>query len=141
MTDCRGWVIGGLVVAVVMVSGCTQPTEEPANEAIHVEELASGPATLTLSATAADRLGVETVEVEDRGAQSVVPYASVIYDAQGVTWVYVAVQQLRFERARVAVDLITGDQAILSDGPPAGTRVVIVGAAELYGAETGVGGH
>jgi hypothetical protein len=27
---------------------------------------------------------------------------------------------------------------VLLEGPPAGTEVVVIGAAELYGAETGV---
>jgi hypothetical protein len=27
---------------------------------------------------------------------------------------------------------------VLLEGPPAGTQIVVVGAAELYGAETGV---
>jgi hypothetical protein len=28
--------------------------------------------------------------------------------------------------------------SVLLEGPPAGTEVVVIGAAELYGAETGV---
>ncbi|MGH2380058.1 MAG: hypothetical protein ACRDG7_02420 [Candidatus Limnocylindria bacterium] len=134
------WVFIGLVIASLMLTGCSDPAEAPADEAIHIEELESGLSSLTLSAKAAERLGVQTTEVEDRGAQKVVPYASVIYDAQGATWAYVATEQLSFERASIVVELITGDEAILTDGPPAGTPVVIVGAAELYGAETGVGG-
>ena len=63
-----------------------------------------------------------------------------IYDAQGATWTYVAIEPLSFERQLIVVESISGDEAILADGPAAGTPVVIVGAAELYGAETGVGG-
>jgi hypothetical protein len=36
------------------------------------------------------------------------------------------------------VDSIRGGVAVLSVGPPAGTPVVTVGAAQLYGAEVGV---
>ena len=44
--------------------------------------------------------------------------------------------------ASVVVADIVGDTAQLSSGLPAGTEVVTVAAAELYGAETGLGaGH
>jgi hypothetical protein len=31
---------------------------------------------------------------------------------------------------------MNGDQAVLSNAPPVGTKVVIVGASELFGSET-----
>ena len=40
-----------------------------------------------------------------------------------------------FARANIDVATIDGDTAVLMGGPPAGTTVVIVGVAELYGAE------
>jgi len=135
----RTWVLIGLVSGL-MVAGCSDPVMPPSEEAIHIEELESGLKNLTLSAKAAERLGIETAAVEDAGAQTVVPYASVIYDAQGATWAYVAIEPLSFERESIVVESISGDEALLAVGPPAGTPVVIVGAAELYGAETGVGG-
>ena len=46
----------------------------------------------------------------------------------------------RFVESQIDVDDIAGDTARLSAGPPAGTQVVTTGAAELYGAEIGVGG-
>jgi len=130
----------GVLVSGLMVAGCSDPAEPPSEEAIHIEELESGLKNLTLSANAAERLGIETADVADAGAQTVVPYAAVIYDAQGATWAYVAIEPLSFERESIVVESIRGDEALLADGPPAGTPVVIVGAAELYGAETGVGG-
>ncbi len=136
----RTWVLIGALVTGIMVAGCSDPAEPPSEEAIHIEELESGLKTLTLSPNAAERLGIETADVEDSGAQTVVPYASVIYDASGATWAYVAIEPLSFERESIVVESISGDEAIITDGPPAGTPVVIVGAAELYGAETGVGG-
>ena len=39
----------------------------------------------------------------------------------------------------VVVEAIEGKNVYLKEGPPAGTMVVTVGAAELYGAEKGVG--
>jgi hypothetical protein len=136
------WVLIGALLPGLVVAGCSELAEPPAEEVIHIEELESGLKTLTLSARAAERLGIETADVEDAGTQTVVPYASVIYDAQGATWAYVAIEPLSFERESIVVESISGEDALLADGPPAGTPVVIVGAAELYGAETGVdGGH
>jgi hypothetical protein len=69
----------------------------------------------------------------------IVPYQAVIYDVDGGTWVYVKEPNaLAFVRQSVTIDYIEGDLAFLVDGPPAGTEVVTVGGAELYGTETGV---
>jgi hypothetical protein len=69
----------------------------------------------------------------------VAPYAAVLYDARGNTWAYTTPKPLTFVRQAIHIDYIEGDLAVLSDGPPSGTEVVIVGAAELFGAETGIG--
>ena len=69
----------------------------------------------------------------------VVPYAAVLYYAGGNTWAYTTPQPLTFVRQAIHIDYIEGDLAVLADGPPSGTEVVIVGAAELFGAETGIG--
>lgn len=69
----------------------------------------------------------------------VVPRASLLFDALGGTWVYEAKEGGVFERRRVALIDMAGDFAVLSQGPPLGTRVVTTGAAELFGTEFGVG--
>jgi hypothetical protein len=74
-----------------------------------------------------------------RGQQSVVPYSAVIYGLHGETWAYINPEPLTFIRHTIIIDYIEGGQAFLLDGPPAGTKVVTVGVAELYGADTGVG--
>ena len=68
-----------------------------------------------------------------------VPYAAVLYDSSGVTWVYTNPEGQAYVRATVKVDYVDGDVAVLEEGPAAGTLVVTVGASELYGAEVGVG--
>jgi multidrug efflux system membrane fusion protein len=88
---------------------------------------------------AGQRVRVELTLAGGGTQRRVVPYASVIYDLSGDTWVYTSPEPLTFVRARIAVDYIEGDTAVLSQGPSAGTRVVTVGAAELYGTEFGVG--
>jgi hypothetical protein len=72
--------------------------------------------------------------------RAVVSFAAVVYDAQGDTWAYTSAAPLVFIRQAITVDFIDGGDAVLTAGPSAGMEVVTVGAAELYGAETGVGG-
>ena len=95
---------------------------------------------LTLTEKAAERLGLETAQVRaeqvDGTEQLVVPYAALLYDPSGVTWVYVNVEPLVFVRQEIIVDSIQGDDVILSEGPEAGTNVVTLGATELYGSES-----
>jgi hypothetical protein len=74
------------------------------------------------------------------GAQrKVIPYGAVIYDLHGETWVYTNPEPLVFVRHPILVDYIEGDLAVLLEGPPAGMEVAMVGVAELFGTEFGVG--
>jgi len=74
------------------------------------------------------------------GSQSlVVPYAAILHDAYGGTWVYEARPNHVFVRRRVSVVDIAGETAVLAQGPAQGTRIVTMGAAELFGTEFGVG--
>jgi hypothetical protein len=68
-----------------------------------------------------------------------VPYAAVLYGLRGETWTYARTEPLVFVRQPITVDYIQGDLAVLTDGPAAGTAVVTVGGAELFGIETGIG--
>jgi hypothetical protein len=92
-----------------------------------------------LTDEAARRLDVQTeaasTEEVDGVQHIVVPYSAVIYDVQGEAWVYTSPEPLTFVRHSLEIDSIDGDMAVLSDGPPAGTQIVTVGAPEIYGAE------
>ncbi|HSR29841.1 MAG TPA: hypothetical protein VLY63_04685 [Anaerolineae bacterium] len=68
----------------------------------------------------------------------VVPYTAVLYGVHGETWVYSNPEPLVYVRQPIVIDYIEGDLAFLSEGPEVGTAVVIVGASELFGTETGV---
>lgn len=131
----------GLLVVGLALGACSQaPSTATKEEAITIEEQASGLKLLTLSAKAAERLGIQTAQVAGAGSAMTVPYAAVIYDAEGSTWTYVNTEPLVFMRETITVDEIDGDVARISVGPASGTQVVTTGAAELYGAEIGVGG-
>ena len=95
---------------------------------------------VTLTPKAAERLGIQIDEVRaDPSGRRIVPYASVLYDLTGKTWVYVSADPLTFVRGAVEIDTIKGDNVYLSDGPPTGTKVLAAGVPQVFGAEVKVG--
>jgi cobalt-zinc-cadmium efflux system membrane fusion protein len=71
---------------------------------------------------------------------SLVPYAAVVFDAYGGTWVYVdrtadAAPQMMFERVRVELSASKGDDVVVRPLLKAGDRVVVEGAAALFSRE------
>jgi hypothetical protein len=90
---------------------------------------------VTLTAEGARRIALKTEEVGRSEGHKAVPYAALIYDPEGDTYVYTSSAPLSFLRQEVEVQRVDGNRALLSKGPPAGTTVVTVGAAEVYGAE------
>ena len=70
--------------------------------------------------------------------RKIIPYSAVIYDLSGQAWAYVNTEPHTYVRQPITVDYSQGAMTVLKDGPAAGTAVVSVGAAELFGAETGV---
>lgn len=87
-----------------------------------------------LTEKAAERLGIETVSASGNE----VPYAAVVYDIEGNTWIYTNPEPLTFVRAQIEIDHIEGDTVILSQSLASDLNVVTVGVAELWGTETGV---
>ena len=85
------------------------------------------------------RMRVELPLTGSGTRRKAVPYAAVLYDVHGKTWVYTSPTPRTYVRHRISVDYIDGDLAVLSDGPPAGTKVVTVGSYLLFGVETGIG--
>jgi hypothetical protein len=95
---------------------------------------------ITLTPKAAERLGIQIDEVRaDPSGRRIVPYASVLYDLSGKTWVYINAEPLTFVRGPVEIDTIKGDNVYLSDGPPVGTKVLAAGVPEVFGTEVKVG--
>jgi len=136
-----------LILTGLPLAACTRETAvqhkvEPAHVTlIEGTELSR----LTLTPKALERLDIQTAYVQEAqvtrssSPRKVVPYAAVLYDASGRTWVYTQPEPHSFVRAQIVVDYIEGNVAVLSDGPPIGTEVVTVGGTELFGAEFEVG--
>jgi hypothetical protein len=94
---------------------------------------------VVLTQKAAERLDIKTGKTAAEGGVMTVPYAALVYDGKGKTWVYTNPEPLVFVRAPVVVASIKGPTVMLKEGPPVGTTVVVVGVAELFGAESGIG--
>ncbi|MGD8866753.1 MAG: hypothetical protein PVI01_03970 [Gemmatimonadales bacterium] len=145
--DNKRSIVAVLILAGLPFAACGREAQvhekvEPAHVA-HIEgtELAH----LTLTPKAMERIDVQTAFVTQAQVsrssepRKVVPYAAVLYDAAGRTWVYTRPEPHGFVRHEITVDYIEGNLAVLSEGPPVGTEVVTVGGAELFGTEFEVG--
>lgn len=139
------WTIMVLIIAGLQLSACSpNPSAKAEKVPPSVLEPIEGSdiQRVILTEKAAERIDIQTSPIRDEqvngSERKVVPYAAVIYDLSGATWVYTNPAPLSFVRESITIDFIEGDRAILVNGPSSGTEVVTVGVAELYGAETGV---
>ncbi|HSB00176.1 MAG TPA: hypothetical protein VLE49_05965 [Anaerolineales bacterium] len=130
------WFILVLMITGLLLSACgARPADIEVSEEgpAKVEHLNGvDPTRVTLTEEAAKRLDIQTAPVQG----NTIPYAAVLYDTEGNTWVYTNPEPLIFVRSPVSVDHIEGDQAFLSKELPSGSAVVTTGAEELYGSET-----
>ena len=131
-----------LIVAGVSLSACGEAsTGYDSETASHHEPAKLEPIKGTdvkrviFDPLAAKRTGLQTAPIRQNGEQKIMPYGALIYDAEGNAYAYTAPEPLTFVRKQVEIDRVDGDSVVLSDGPPAGTKVVTVGAAEVYGTE------
>ncbi|MBK6489210.1 MAG: efflux RND transporter periplasmic adaptor subunit [Gemmatimonadetes bacterium] len=80
------------------------------------------------------------VPLQVQGAEVLtVPWASVVFDYSGGTWVYERVAPRQYVRRRISLGEVSGAWAEVRGGLAAGAVVVTDGAAELLGTEFGAG--
>jgi hypothetical protein len=133
-----------LLIALALVACAAAPTPHPVTEPAVIEPTDGGVARITITERAAERLDLQLDTARmaqlpgEPTAQVVVPFSSVFYTSDGASWVYRSLAPLVFIRVPITVASVVDDLAVLSDGQP-GMVVVTVGAAELYGAESGLG--
>jgi hypothetical protein len=147
MPSAARWLQGSALTcaALLLFTGCAELEEASGSgySPATVEEVEGADVKqVTFVADAARRVDLRTAVVRQVGEHTLVPYASLVYDAAGQVWVYTVPEPLTYMRAPVTVDRIIGDRVLLASGPAAGTRVVTVGATEVYGTELDIaGGH
>ncbi len=136
---CTGLV---LIAGVVSLSACSEASSGYDYElASHHEPAKLEPIKGTdvqrviFDAEAAERVGLKTAPIRQNGQGKIMPYAALIYDAEGKTYAYTAPEPLTYVRQEIEIDHFDGDSVVLSDGPPTGTEVVTVGVDEVYGTE------
>jgi hypothetical protein len=134
-------VLALLAVIGALVAGCgssAQPAPKPGGQLTSVPGNPSGK--IVLTPQGAQHLGLQTASVRSSGAGAavVIPFASIVYAPSGHTFAFTSQGPLTFTEVPITVDHITNDLAYLRTGPRAGTRVVTVGAEELFGVQTGV---
>ena len=133
-----------LIVAALQLSACAPKATTIEKISPSVVETIEGSdlKRVILTQKATERLNIQMGSIHDEQVngvnRSVVPYAAIIYDLEGKTWLYTSPAPLTFVREPITIEFIEGDTAVLTNGPSSGTEVVIVGVPELYGTETGV---
>ena len=143
---------GLMAVAAAILAGCGSdaPAEVPPATVTQID--GSQVARLQLTGQAIQRLGITTQLVREApaakgkvlartGTRKVIPYSAVVYDTDGSTWTYVNTATRTYVRQPITIAAIQGNVAVLSAGPPVGTKVVTVGAAELLGTEYDISGE
>jgi hypothetical protein len=134
------WIIGAVLLAMG-ASGCSKSStfdNEGARNTTASVKSVHGVEQVTLTPEGVRRLGVRTGAIGTAGGHKVIPYAAVLYAADGSTFTFVSPKPRIYHEAPIVVDRIDGNRAILRRGPAAGTPVVTVGSAELIGTEHGV---
>jgi len=92
--------------------------------------------TVTLTQKGIDQIGLKTEPVRSAGDEMFIPYAALLYAADGEhTYVYSNPKGRSYIREDVKVVRVDRDRVIISDGPPVGTPVVTQGVAQMHGAE------
>jgi hypothetical protein len=138
--------------AAIMLTACASAAPAEAPPATVTQIAGSQVPRLELTGRAVQRLGIRTQPVREAteaagqgpgttGTRKAIPYSAVVYDTDGSTWTYVNTAARTYVRQPITIAAIQGDAAILSAGPPVGTAVVTVGAAELLGTEYNISGE
>jgi hypothetical protein len=141
--------VAGLVVgAAVILAGCGSAAPADVPPATVTQIAGSQVAQLQLTGQAIQRLGIVVQPVRAAptakgraGVREVIPYSAVVYDTDGSTWAYANTAARTYVRQPITIATIQGNVAVLSAGPPVGTAVVTVGAAELLGTEYDISGE
>jgi hypothetical protein len=138
------WIVSLLTLAVLQFWACQK--KDHGHHFEHPSEVEDIPGSefsrVTFTEKAMERTGVETAAVKQEASsplKKVVPYGALLYGPEGQTWVYTSPEPRVFIRMEVDVDYIKGNKVYLNEGPPVGTIVVSVGAAEIYGTEFEIG--
>jgi len=145
MSSRHRWLAAALAVGALALAACSEGAasgDSSGDAAATLEPIGdSERVRVRLHPGAEERLGIELAEVRVvPGRGKAVPYAAIVYDPSGGTFVYRHTRDRTYVRAPVTIATIEAEDAFLSKGPEVGPEVVTVGTAELYGVEQEIGG-
>jgi hypothetical protein len=139
VTSLKRLAVIAAILAACTVAGCGGGGATTVPPASRIEALpGSSAGKIVLSATGAQRIGIETAPASRAGASILIPYSALVYDPSGNAYVFTSIAPLTYTEVPVTVDHIDGNEAYLTKGPTRGAQVVTVGAEELLGVQTGV---
>jgi multidrug efflux pump subunit AcrA (membrane-fusion protein) len=141
----RAVAAGLVVIGAMSLSACKEVEEESAAgyEPSKLEPIKGKGEEfqrVTFTEEGAARVDLQTDKVTRSGEHKVIPYEALIYNDEAKTFVYTTSKPLSYERVPITVDRVEDDRVLLSKGPAPGTKVVTVGATEVYGAELDIAG-
>jgi len=88
-----------------------------------------------------ERVTVRVKLAGSEAAERVVPWAAVVHDIYGGTWVYEQTAERTYVRRRVQVRYVVaepdGQLAVLASGPAAGAKIVTTAVIDLFAVEVG----
>ncbi|MEK9825912.1 MAG: efflux RND transporter periplasmic adaptor subunit, partial [Methylotenera sp.] len=85
----------------------------------------------------AQRVSITLNTIGKSSKDLTIPWSAIVFDIHGGSWVYIQKSKNIYERNRVFLDHVTGSNAVMSQGPAEGSHIVVNGALELFGVETG----
>ena len=141
----RALAAGLIVVGAMSLSACKEVEEESAagyepSKLEPIKGKSEDFQRVTFTKEGAARVDLHTGTVSRGEGRKVIPYEALIYNDEAKTFVYTSSKPLSYERVPITVDRIEDDRVLLSKGPAVGTKVVTVGATEVYGAELDIAG-
>ena len=130
--------VGLALVASALVLGACE--EVPSNLRENQPYTVEGPEdaaikTVKMEDATAALLPVELTTVRREDGRKTVSHDAVIYNPDGGSFVYTKPKAETYRRAPIDIVRVSGARAVLSDGPPAGTKIVTTGSAELLATE------
>jgi hypothetical protein len=131
------WLTAGLLTSCAATPSDAYVIANDPGSVEHVDGSVSERVILTEAAV--ERLRVETTPVARAGKRLMVPDTAIFVDPEGDWWVYTSPEPGVYVRHEIAIKGERDGRVLLTAGPRAGTDVVTVGVAELYGIEAEVG--
>ena len=90
---------------------------------------------VTFTKLGAERADVATTPVKGADGHSELPYAALLYNSDGSTFVYTATGPRTYVYTPIHLRKIVGETLYFTDGPKPGTPVVTSGVPQVHGAD------